>query len=350
MSGNGNLLDEVASALGNYVEQGGEAELSVAYELGRRALVDGLGMLDIAAALGAARFRVVEASNRPRVEAEASCAQFVRELLSPFEMALMGFRESNRELRRLNEELIHQREAVVATNRELEAFSYSVSHDLRAPLRRLDGFSQALLEDCFEQLDDTGKKHIDRIRAAARQMDELVSDLLKLSRATRGELSRARVDLSGAARRIAHGLKAADPARAVSFEIEDGLSAFADPGFVGIVLENLLGNAWKFTGKVADAHIAVGRQQSASGAHASTERDETVFFVRDDGAGFDMANAARMFTVFHRLHAASDFQGTGIGLATVQRIINRHGGRIWAEARVGEGATFFFSFGPDPVP
>lgn len=222
-----------------------------------------------------------------------------------------------------------------ATNKELEAFSYSVSHDLRAPLRALDGFSQALLEDYLEALDSEGQTYLQRIRAASQHMARLIDDLLSLSRITRAEMTYEQVDLSALAHGVCAGLREAAPERAVQVTIHDGLVAEGDPRLLRIALENLMGNAWKFTARQAQAHIEVGQ--------ISPSENGQVFYVRDNGAGFDMAYANKLFGAFQRLHSVTEFEGTGIGLATVQRIIHRHGGRIWAESEVGQGATFYFT-------
>jgi light-regulated signal transduction histidine kinase (bacteriophytochrome) len=221
-------------------------------------------------------------------------------------------------------------------NRELEAFSYSVSHDLRAPLRAIDGFSHALIDEYGATLDGRAREYLERVRAGARRMASLIDDLLNLSRITRAPLRKEAVDLTELARLVATELKRREPARDGVIEVAEGLTAFGDTALILIVLENLLGNAWKFTAKRKDARIAFGRE---------ADGDETVFYVQDNGAGFDMKYADRLFAPFQRLHRAQDFEGTGIGLATVYRIIARHGGRIWAEAAVGEGATFFFTLG-----
>lgn len=234
------------------------------------------------------------------------------------------------------EELRRAKEQSEAANRELEAFSYSVAHDLRAPLRSIDGFSHALEEDYAASLDDTGKEYLTLVRESAKRMADLIDDLLALSRVARTELHREKVDLAELARGVSGDLRRRDPARAVEFVIADALPVDADARLVGIALENLLGNAWKFSAKAASPRIEVG----------VTERDGApAFFVRDNGAGFDMANAKRLFTPFQRLHSDKDYEGTGIGLATVQRIIARHHGRIWADAKPGEGATFYFTLG-----
>jgi light-regulated signal transduction histidine kinase (bacteriophytochrome) len=223
---------------------------------------------------------------------------------------------------------------LTAANKELEAFSYSVSHDLRAPLRSIDGFSLALLEDYSEKLDDEGKNHLERVRVATQRMGALIDDLLNLSRVTRASIHLEKVDVSAVAAEVIEGLQKAQPERQVEIRVEQGLQATVDAHLLRIVLENLLGNAWKFTSKRALACIEFGKT-SGNGRAA--------FFVRDDGAGFDPAYADRLFGAFQRLHSVSEFPGTGIGLATVQRIIHRHGGRIWAESSAGQGATFYFT-------
>ncbi len=224
--------------------------------------------------------------------------------------------------------------ATEAANRELEAFSYSVAHDLRAPLRSIDGFSQALLEDCAGRLDADGKRYLQNVRESAQQMGNLIDDLLNLSRVTRSELRRDRFDLSGLVHAVLARLRDSQPERRVDISIQEGLAADADPRLLDIVLTNLLGNAWKFTRKRASARIEFA---------AKTDEPIPVYFVRDNGAGFDEAYADKLFGVFQRLHTAHEFEGSGIGLATAQRIVRRHGGRIWAEGKVEAGATFYFT-------
>ncbi len=228
---------------------------------------------------------------------------------------------------------------LAAANEELESFSYSVSHDLRAPLRTIDGFSHALLEDCADRLDDTGRTHLNRIRAATQRMGLLIDDLLNLSRLSRTEMHTQSVDISALASAIANGLQEGLPRRGVELRIRNGLRTLGDPGLLRVVLENLLGNAWKFTSTHESALIEFG---------AAVSNGKAAFFVRDDGAGFDPAYADRLFGAFQRLHSMTEFAGTGIGLATVQRIVRRHGGEIWAESAVGRGATFYFTLG-EPV-
>lgn len=224
------------------------------------------------------------------------------------------------------------------TNRELEAFSYSVSHDLRAPLRTIDGFSRILLEDYAEDLEEEARDYLGRVRASSVHMGHLIDDLLNLSRVTRSPLRREQVDMSVLADGIAKDLRAAQPDREVEFSIEDGVAAWGDTRLLLVALENLLGNAWKFTGKTPGARIEFGVEKRPGGA----------YYVRDNGAGFDANYAGKLFGAFQRLHGAGEFEGTGIGLATVQRIIHRHGGRVWAEGEVGRGATFYFTLGGAP--
>jgi signal transduction histidine kinase len=219
------------------------------------------------------------------------------------------------------------------TARELEAFSYTVSHDLRAPLRSISSFTEILREDYGDRLDETGRGHIERVLNAAVRMDALIKDLLELARVTQSDLLRGDVDISKLAQETVTRLEASEPSRRVEVVIAPGLHAHADRRLCAVVLENLLGNAWKFTAKREGARIEIG-----------CHPDSSELFVRDNGAGFDMSHAKKLFGAFARLHSAKDFEGTGIGLATVRRIVERHGGRVRAESRVGEGATFSFTF------
>ena len=245
------------------------------------------------------------------------------------------------EVLRLNEDLEHRVKErtgqLEAINKELEAFSYSVSHDLRAPLRSIRGFSEVLLERYCKQLDPTGQEFLRRACQSSQQMETLIEDLLKLSRVSRSELQRQQVNLSQIAESIAADLKKSDPQRVVEFAIEPGLQARGDERLLRVALDNLLRNAWKFTGKQPHAKIEIG----------SSKGPPQAFFVRDNGAGFDMTYSNRLFGVFQRLHTVSEFPGTGVGLATVQRIITRHGGRVWATGEVNRGATFYFTLPPN---
>ena len=223
-----------------------------------------------------------------------------------------------------------------AANKELEAFGYSVSHDLRAPLRALDGFSKRVLTSAAERLEPGERDQLQRVRRAAQRMSQLIDDMLNLSRITRTPLSPQSVDLAGLVRGIVEDLRSAEPARAVEVVVHEPMRANADARLMRIALANLIGNAWKFTRRQDAPRIEVGSQQ----------RDvELVYFVRDNGVGFDPAYAEKLFFPFQRLHSTREFEGTGIGLATVQRIVRRHGGDVWVESAPGEGATFFFTLG-----
>jgi PAS domain S-box-containing protein len=249
---------------------------------------------------------------------------------------LQGFSKVTRDLterRHAEEETKRQNAQLEAANKELDAFGYSVAHDLRAPLRAIDGFSLAILQDFQDQIPAEGAKYLQRIRAGAQRMAQLIEDLLKLARISRYEIVRNDVDLSSLAREVTSQLQTSDPDRQVKVSIAPGVVVTGDRNLLRIVLENLVGNAWKFTSGQPRAEIELGVKSSVA---------ERVLFIRDNGPGFDMEHAGKLFGVFQRLHRDSEFPGTGVGLATVQRIVHRHGGRIWADAAVGKGATFYF--------
>ena len=242
--------------------------------------------------------------------------------------------ERTQELEHRNEALRRNTAELLAANTELDAFAYSVSHDLRAPLRSIDGFSQVLLEDYGARLDDEGRDSLHRVRAASQRMATLIDDLLKLARVTRAEMRTEPVDLTRMAQEIVADIERATPDRQVEFAIAPGLVAQGDSRLLRVVLDNLLRNGWKYTAK---------REQARVEFTAGNENGGRVFVIRDNGAGFDMRYADKLFGVFQRLHSAAEFEGTGVGLATVRRIVNRHGGRIWAEGVVDQGATFYFT-------
>ena len=251
---------------------------------------------------------------------------------------ITDIKNAEEEVRQLNaglETRVRERTAELeASTRELDAFAYSVSHDLRAPLRSLHGFSDALLDDYADALDDEGRGYLHRLQHNVQRMGRMIDDLLNLSRATRVEIARDSINLGVIAREILADLASTEPGREVASAVDDDLRAYGDPQLVRLAMQNLLENAWKFTAKRADALITVGR----------TERDgEQLFFVRDNGAGFDMQYASKLFNAFQRLHAAAEFEGTGIGLAIVARVVRRHGGRVFAEAEPDNGATFYFN-------
>jgi light-regulated signal transduction histidine kinase (bacteriophytochrome) len=241
-------------------------------------------------------------------------------------------RAAHAELEQTNVELLQRTSELQAANQELEAFSYSVSHDLRTPLQSVLGFTELLVERCSAQLDARSQQYLQRLREGGYRMVQLIEDLLMLSRITRSEMTVRTVDLSLLAKTIASTLALTQPRRRVALVIAEGMVTIGDEGLLRAALENLLGNAWKFTGKKRQARIEFG-----------CAGNPPVYFVRDNGAGFNMADADRLFGAFQRLHPVSEFPGTGVGLTTVRRIISRHGGRVWGKAAVGQGATFYFT-------
>jgi light-regulated signal transduction histidine kinase (bacteriophytochrome) len=258
------------------------------------------------------------------------------ELLAKLQAEIIERQQAQQRAQDLNQGLQQAVTELKAVNKELETFSYSVSHDLRAPLRSIDGFSLALLEDCNEQLDTTGHDYLRRIRGATQRMGHLIDDLLTLSRVIRSDMRRESVDLSRIASQICTDLQQAHPERQVELVVRPDTIAQGDSRLLHTILENLLNNAWKFTIKTTPAKIEFGAIDSTATAPAT-------YFVRDNGVGFDMAYADKLFSPFQRLHSIIEFPGNGIGLATVQRIVHRHGGRTWAEGGLERGATFYFT-------
>lgn len=280
---------------------------------------------------------------------EVTSSDEVGTLIGNVNDMLDTIRRQNRKLESAKDDLEHQvaqrTRDLQAANNELKSFSYSVSHDLRAPLRAINGFAAALLEDYAPHLDDDARHYLQRIAHGAEHMGELIDAMLKLSRLSNQELVLAQLDMSALAEKAIGRLRAADPQRQVDISIQHGMAATADGALVEAVYANLIGNAWKYTGKTAQPRIEVGATQDGA---------EWVFYVRDNGAGFDMNYASKLFGAFQRLHRQDEFEGIGIGLATVARVIHRHGGRVWAEGEPSRGATFFFTLAgsarvtPDP--
>ena len=262
----------------------------------------------------------------------------LEEEISERKQAEEALRESEGKYRELSVELeqrVQKRtDQLEGANKELESFAYSVSHDLRAPLRGIDGFSQVLLEDYEEKLDEEGKDYLGRIRSGTQRMGHLIDDLLRLSRLTRSEMRHEPVNLSTLAENVSVALRESGSERKVTFDITPNLKAHGDRYLLGVAIENLFSNAWKFSSGHDQARIEFGVEKLEG---------KNAYFIRDDGVGFDMAYADKLFGAFQRLHGTTEFPGSGIGLATVQRIIHRHGGQIWAESKVGEGATFYFT-------
>jgi light-regulated signal transduction histidine kinase (bacteriophytochrome) len=246
--------------------------------------------------------------------------------------------QAKEEIQKLNDGLVQRTDQAEQLNRELEAFSYSVSHDLKAPLRSVSGFSDALMEDYSGKLDEQGNEYLRKIKESSDRMAKLIDDLLMLAKITSREINFGKVNLSQLAEDAIGELQASDPDRKVKVNITPNLIAYGDRNLLSIVFTNLLGNAWKFSSKVAQPHIEVGTIE---------KNGKPAYFVRDNGAGFNMEYADKLFKPFQRLHMASDFAGTGIGLSIVQRIAHRHGGKVWAEGKVGEGATFYFTLGQE---
>jgi light-regulated signal transduction histidine kinase (bacteriophytochrome) len=257
------------------------------------------------------------------------------ELLADLQAEVQERQQAEQAVRTLNQGLQRVIIELQAVNKELEAFSYSVSHDLRAPLRSIDGFSQALLEDYEDELDETAQDYLRRIRSATQRMGQLIDDLLNLSRLMRSEIKLETVDLTLMVREICTEIQESHPRRQVEYIIQPGLIAQGDSRLLHMMLTNLLDNAWKFTSRHSQARIEFGTILQDSGI--------PVYFIRDDGAGFDMAYTSKLFGPFQRLHRVDEFPGTGIGLAIVQRVVHRHGGRVWAEGVVEQGATFYFT-------
>jgi signal transduction histidine kinase len=327
---------DYAASLRAYLDDQDESALAAAYALGRAAVDNGAGVTNLATSHAQALGSILGAD--PAAAMSIRSISFLVECLAPIEMAHQGFLDANRALQRLNADLeqrVRERTSQLEeANEQLGSFAYSVSHDLRAPARAIRGFSQVLLADCAPMLDDAGRLGLERIAANAARMGQLIDDMLQLARASGDQLSIGPVDLGAMAKQIVADLSEQQPERNLEVRIADPLFADADADLIRIALTNLLSNAFKFTANQPAPRIDFASEKQG---------DEVVYYVRDNGAGFDMSYVDKVFRPFERLHSQQDFPGTGIGLATVNRAIRRHGGRIWAEASVGNGATFFFT-------
>lgn len=330
------LSQDYSKALGDFLVKFDENARLQAYELGRQALGEGVGLLDLVTIHHLALGSFI-GHNHGRISKIwlSRAGEFLSECLSPFEMSQRGYREANQSLRRMNEVLQEKNEEISRANRELEAFSYSVAHDLRAPLRSIDGFSRILLRDNADQLDESGREYLGLVRESAQRMGHLLEDMLNLARYSRAEMHFEPVDLAAVAREVMGRVRQEQPERRLEFSVPATLPARGDPVLLAAVLENLLSNAWKYSRPREVARIELGWSP-----------EQGAYFVRDNGVGFDMAYAGKLFKVFQRLHSVAQFEGTGVGLAIVERIVERHGGRVWADAKVDQGCTFYFTL-PD---
>lgn len=310
----------------------GEAALEAAYEVGREALAAGVSVVDVVAMhrASARRFQGLRNIGDGHPDPDT----LLLETLVPYEMALRGYRHAA-EVSELNTVLERHAAALEQANAELESFASTVSHDLRSPLRKIEGYTKLLEDEFGARLDETGREYLARVRKGVARMGSLIDDILLLARVSRAELKVQEVDLSAMAERDLAELAAAEPARVVRFRVQPGLRCHGDPTLLGQVMDNLIGNAWKFTRDRAEAHIEVGR--------APVKEEREAFLVRDDGVGFDMSLAPRLFRPFSRLVSTAQYEGTGVGLSIVKRVVQRHGGSVWAESTPGGGATFYFT-------
>jgi light-regulated signal transduction histidine kinase (bacteriophytochrome) len=334
------LASAFAESLAAYLSTPDESVLSRAYDIGRRAINDGVGLLDITLMYQDAIHLLGQQANWSQREFERA-AEFLVEVVAPFEMTIRGYREANERLQSLaqrleeqNLELMKATAAAEAANKDLEAFSYSVSHDLRSPVQHIEGFSELLMDEHASELPPNALDYVTTIRRSAGNMAQMIEDLLNLARLDRQHLLRERVDLNTIASDVIGELQQDVGGRSVEWDIGTLPIVSCDSGLMKLVFTNLLSNALKYTRNRERAVIRIG--QRFDGA-------TTACFVQDNGAGFDQLDAGKLFGVFQRLHRSDEFEGTGVGLATVERIIRKHGGRIWAEAVRGEGATFCFT-------
>jgi len=332
------LAEQYELALQDYLACPGEAALQGAYRVGRQALADALGVMELYAIHREALARVLRDCRTPEEcgRAAARATEFFAESLAPYEMALRGFRETCEQLRLTNEALEQRSKDLAAANKELEAFTYSVSHDLRAPLRHIDGFSKLLLDEYSEALPAQARHYLTCIREGTCRMGQMVDDLLGLTRLGRTPLKVQMTGLESLVEEVRRELQPEVAGREIEWRTSPLPFVECDPALLKQVFANLLTNALKFSRPRHPAVIEVG---------ATMQDGPPIIFVRDNGVGFSMKYADKLFGVFQRLHRQEDFEGTGVGLATVQRIIHKHGGRVWAEGELNRGATFYFSLG-----
>ncbi|MGZ3697317.1 MAG: ATP-binding protein [Bdellovibrionota bacterium] len=318
---------EYFSILSSFLSGAGESALEQGYEIGRKAIEADLGPVQMAEIHRTALSKIIADRAPPSAASVVAAGELLTTSLAPFEMTHQGYRESISKLKRLNESLDQ-------TNHELEAFSYSVSHDLRAPLRGITGFTKILLEDYSSALTEDALGLMKKVVGAAHRMELLIEALLSLSKVGRRTITRESVDLTKLITELVSELQQTAPERSLELQIVDGVVAQGDLQLLRAAIGNLLSNAWKFTAKRTDARIEFGVMSSEG---------KTVYYIKDNGAGFDMKYADRLFGAFQRLHTTEQFEGTGIGLATARRVITRHGGRIWAESELNRGTTFYFT-------
>jgi|GEM_PF-6854340 len=322
-----------SSIFDSFLSRPDEAALVKGYELGRKAVEEHLGLLQIVDIYHKALNENLKRLSPESANMVVKFGELLSAGLAPFEMTHQGYQESVTNLQRLNRELELRTAELAAKNEELQAFSYSVSHDLRSPLRAISGFTKILLKDHAAEFSDETKTLFARVMAAVEQMSQLIEGLLLLAQIGRKELAYDEINLTEMVQQILTELQEATPERKVSVSVAAGAQVKGDASLVRAAMTNLLSNAWKFTAKKADAKIEFGMM---------SYEGKPVYYVKDNGAGFNMAYADKLFGAFQRLHAKEEFPGTGVGLATVQRIIRRHNGRIWVEAEEGKGATFYF--------
>lgn len=338
MSGDQDFARQYGMQLRAYLDDPSEEMLMSAYDLGRAALEGSAGLVGLVATHSEALRGIV--GDNSDAGPVALAARFITQCLAPLEMAYRGFMEANRSLQALNADLearVRERTRELGeTNAELKAFTYSVSHDLRAPLRAINAYSQILTKDAGPLLDEECRRALERLNVNALRMNQMVDDMLRLSRLARQELTRQHTDLSVLATEVVNELLEQQPDRDVAVRIEPGMEAEVDPGLLRIALTNLLGNALKFTRDQPVPRVTFGREAGEG---------EPVYVVSDNGPGFDPGEAERLFLPFRRLPSAESYPGTGIGLATVRRVMLKHGGRVWAEASPGLGARFAFTLG-----